>query len=214
MVARARITSSTSGAEEPSRSAPKSESFCTKSIELVVYRPRLAGSAWVRSLRRPRYNSNQPPTPRRRDELAAGRHGTDFEAYTTESRLSFNDLDRGAVLMSPRFGVESGVGCALRRPRARVAADGPPPTGRAGRIGAVDVRGADDPPCTAHPPCAGGAERPKSASIRGPLGDKRLVGAYLRFVAGDRGLSAVLHPLVVRRAGRAQAQHPDRHQPQ
>jgi hypothetical protein len=58
----------------------------------------------------------------------------------------------------------------------------------------------------------GDAERPKSFSIGGPLGHKRLVGAYLRFVAGDRRLSGVLHPLVARRAGRAQAQYPDRHQ--
>ncbi len=209
--AHARLTSLASGAEQPSRSVPKSESFCTKGIELVVYRGRLTGSAWVRSLRRRRHNSNQPPTHRRRDELAAGRHGADFEAYTTETRL--HDLDRGAVLMSPRFGVELGAGCAPRRPRARVVADVPPPTGRASRVGAIDVRGADDAPCAAHRPCARGAKRPKSSSIRGPLGHKRLAGAYVRFVAGDRGLSGVLHPLVVRRAGTAQALHPDRQQP-
>ena len=57
----------------------------------------------------------------------------------------------------------------------------------------------------------GGAKRPKSASVRRPLGHRRLRGDYLRLVGQHRRLWGVVQPPGVRRAGGAQALHPDRH---
>jgi hypothetical protein len=66
---------------------------------------------------------------------------------------------------------------------------------RAGSPATISDRGAAlmspaDAPCAARPPCARSAKRPKSTPIRGPLGHKRLAGAHLQFVGGDRGFRA------------------------